>query len=41
MKKAQDLGAAVIVEPMDIPGTGRFATIQDPQGAIISFIKYE
>ena len=41
MRKARDLGASVIVEPMDIPGTGRFATIQDPQGAIISFIKYE
>jgi uncharacterized protein len=32
-KRAADLGATVIVEPTDIPGTGRFAVLLDPQGA--------
>ncbi len=41
VKKAQGMGATVLVPPMDIPGTGRFATIQDPQGAVLSFITYE
>ena len=31
--KAKSLGATVIVGPDDIPGTGRFAVVQDPQGA--------
>lgn len=38
--KAQELGAATLVPPTDIPGVGRFSTIQDPQGAIVSVIKY-
>jgi predicted enzyme related to lactoylglutathione lyase len=33
VKKATELGASVIVEPRDIPGTGRFAVLLDPQGA--------
>lgn len=37
-KKAQELGAAIIVEPMDIPNIGRFAIIQDPQGAVFGII---
>lgn len=32
--KAKSLGATVTVEPADIPGTGRFAVVQDPQGAM-------
>ena len=40
-KKAQEMGATILVPPMDIPGMGRFGTIQDPQGAVISFIQYE
>ena len=39
-KKAQDLGATMIVPPTDIPGVGRFSTFQDPQGAVINVIKY-
>lgn len=35
---AQSLGATVLQEPMDIP-PGRFAMIQDPQGAIFGVIK--
>ncbi len=38
-KKAGELGAKVLMPPTDIPGTGRFATLQDPQGAVFSVIK--
>jgi predicted enzyme related to lactoylglutathione lyase len=38
-KKATDLGASVIVEPTDIPGTGRFAVLLDPQGAAFALFK--
>ena len=31
--KARGLGATVVVEPTDIPGTGRFSVLIDPQGA--------
>jgi uncharacterized protein len=31
--KAKELGGSVAVPPMDIPGAGRFAVIQDPSGA--------
>jgi hypothetical protein len=31
--KASELGASVIVGPTDIPDTGRFAVLADPQGA--------
>ncbi len=39
--KATELGAKVFAPPMDIPGTGRFAVIQDPQGAALGIIKLE
>lgn len=39
LTKANDLGATTIVPAMDIPGTGRFAVIQDPQGAVFGIIK--
>jgi predicted enzyme related to lactoylglutathione lyase len=39
LKKANELGATTIVPPMDIPGTGRFAVVQDPQGAVFGIIK--
>ncbi|MGH2723455.1 MAG: VOC family protein [Actinomycetota bacterium] len=32
---AQDLGAAVLVEPTDIPGAGRTSAIRDPGGAVV------
>jgi hypothetical protein len=32
-KKATGLGATVLVNPMDIPGMGRFSVLADPQGA--------
>ena len=37
--KAKSLGATVIVGPDDIPGTGRFAVVQDPQGATFGIYK--
>jgi len=40
-KQATDLGAAVLVEPMDVPTVGRFAILKDPQGAVFGIIKGE
>lgn len=37
---AKQLGAKLLVPPQDIPKVGRFCVIQDPQGAVISAIKY-
>jgi uncharacterized protein len=36
---AVGLGASAVVEPMDIPGTGRFAVLIDPQGATFALFK--
>lgn len=38
---AEKLGGKILVPPTDIPTVGRFTVIQDPQGAVISAIKYE
>ena len=35
-KQAEALGAKVLVPGTDIPGIGRFATLQDPQGVAVS-----
>lgn len=40
VEKASTMGATVTVPPRDIEGVGRFAVLQDPQGAIISVITY-
>ena len=40
VKKAEQIGAKVLVPPMDIPQVGRFATLQDPQGAVFAVITY-
>jgi uncharacterized protein len=40
VKLVEELGGQVKVPPMDIPGVGRFAIIQDPQGAMLSIITY-
>ncbi|MGH7729931.1 MAG: VOC family protein [Candidatus Eiseniibacteriota bacterium] len=37
--KAGSLGGTITVPPQDIPGIGRFAALQDPQGAHFSIIK--
>ncbi|MBU0983470.1 MAG: VOC family protein [candidate division Zixibacteria bacterium] len=39
-KKATELGARIIVPPMDIPTVGRFCTITDPTGAAVSLITF-
>lgn len=37
--KAESLGGKVMAPPQDIPGIGRFAAIQDPQGAVFQIFK--
>ncbi len=39
-KQAEALGGKVLMPPFDIPTIGRYTTIQDPQGAVISAITY-
>lgn len=39
-EKAFSLGANVLVPPQDIPSVGRFAVLQDPQGAMFNIITY-
>jgi hypothetical protein len=36
--KARSVNGAVLVGPKDIPGVGRFAVVQDPQGAAFAII---
>lgn len=40
VKLVKELGGKILVPPTDIPDTGRFCLIQDPQGAMISMITY-
>ena len=40
IRKAESLGAKVILPPQDIPGVGRMSWIQDPQGATLAVIAY-
>ena len=40
-KNAKELGAKIVVPPMDIPNVGRFSLLQDPQGATIAVITYQ
>jgi uncharacterized protein len=35
-RRAKSLGGRLIVEPKDLPNVGRFAVVQDPQGAVFS-----
>jgi len=39
IKKAADLGATVVAGPTDIPDTGRFAVLIDPQGAAFALFQ--
>jgi predicted enzyme related to lactoylglutathione lyase len=41
LAKATGLGAKALTPPIDIPGTGRFVTLQDPQGAAFAVIALE
>lgn len=38
-RKVTSLGGTVVVAPADIPGTGRFAVVRDPQGATFGLYK--
>lgn len=37
--KAKSLGATIMMGPDDIPGTGRFAVVRDPQGAVFGLYR--
>ncbi|MEO7987494.1 MAG: VOC family protein [Gemmatimonadales bacterium] len=37
--RARDLGARTVTPPADIPGAGRFAVLEDPQGAVFAIIR--
>ena len=39
-QKATSLGAKTAVPPTDIPGTGRFAVLADPQGATFAIVTF-
>lgn len=39
-RKATELGGKLLHGPEDIPQVGRFAVLQDPQGAVVSVITY-
>lgn len=38
--KLESLGGKVLVPPMDVPEVGRFCVFSDPQGVVLSIIKY-
>jgi len=38
--KVTKLGGKVLMPPTDIPTVGRFAVIEDPQGAVLNIITY-
>jgi predicted enzyme related to lactoylglutathione lyase len=40
LEKATSLGGKVLMPGMDIPGVGRMAVLQDPQGAVLSVMAY-
>ncbi len=40
VQKCESLGGKLLAGPMDIPNVGRFAVLQDPQGAVINVIAY-
>jgi predicted enzyme related to lactoylglutathione lyase len=41
VRKASGMGATVMVPPTDIPNIGRFAILNDPQGADFAVIHME
>ena len=41
LQSVMSRGGQVIVPPMDIPGVGRFAQVQDAEGAVIAIMTYE
>lgn len=41
VKKIESLGGRLIMGPKDVPDTGRFAIVADPQGAVFAIMKME
>jgi predicted enzyme related to lactoylglutathione lyase len=39
LRRAEELGGKMVVEPMPIPGVGRFAMFQDPDGVMIGIFE--
>jgi len=37
--KVETMGGRILAPPMDAEGVGRFATVQDPQGAVFGIFK--
>lgn len=40
LKQATQLGGKIVLAASDVPDLGRFAVIQDPQGAMLSLVTY-
>ena len=40
-RRCVSLGGKVLMPPTDIPTVGRFAVLQDPQGAVLNAITYQ
>jgi uncharacterized protein len=40
VEKCKSLGGKVCAGPMDVPNVGRFAVLQDPQGAVFNVMAY-
>ncbi|MBK6470039.1 MAG: VOC family protein [Betaproteobacteria bacterium] len=40
LARCSELGGKTLVPPMDVPGVGRMAVLQDPQGAVLSVMTY-
>jgi predicted enzyme related to lactoylglutathione lyase len=36
VSRATELGGKILVQPTEVPGAGRFAVLQDPQGAVFA-----
>lgn len=39
LRRAEELGGKMVVEPMPIPGVGSFAMFQDPDGVMIGIVE--
>ena len=40
-ERGEAMGGRIIIPPNDIPGVGRFSTLQDPHGAVFSVIRLD
>jgi hypothetical protein len=40
LARCTELGGKTLVPAMDVPGVGRMAVLQDPQGAVLSVMAY-